>query len=329
MPDYEIRPFRDGDEHSLIETHNLVFAEEHPELPPMTMERWEWEFRQNPAGQRVWVAALGDQVVAQYAGLPAKVWISGRESHFTQIVDSMVHPDHRRGLKRPGLFVQVGRPFLDTVGGPDRDLVCWGLPVEPAWRIGQAFLKYELVRTQNVLARKFGEGSGELPEGVEVIERFDEQARWLWERCCGPWGVSTIRDDTYLNWRFVERPDKRYEILGVRDDEGVLRGYAVYHYGSWIMPDSAILVDWLVPPEEPEVGELLIDAYLACGRRDGTKFGATLIPDWSPWFDVFQRRGFLVMPSELLLVGRNYLRKFDMLWLRDNWWYQLGDTDLV
>ncbi|MCP3858935.1 MAG: GNAT family N-acetyltransferase, partial [Phycisphaeraceae bacterium] len=95
-------------------------------------------FRRNPAGQRIWVATVGDEVVAQYAGLPARVWIAGRESCFTQIVDSMVHPEHRKGLKRPGLFVHVGRQFLDSVGGPDKDLVCWGMPIEPAWRIGQA-----------------------------------------------------------------------------------------------------------------------------------------------------------------------------------------------
>jgi hypothetical protein len=329
MVEYDIRPFRDGDEESLIRTFNLVFTEEHPELPPMTMERWDWEFRRNPAGQRIWVAAVGDEIVAQYAGLPARVWIAGRESVFTQIVDSMVHPDHRRGLKRPGLFVKVGQLFLDSVGGPAKDLVCWGMPVEPAWRIGQAFLKYELVRTQTLLGREPGPGPTDLPEGVEVLERFDHQARWLWDRCCGDWGASTIRDDTYLNWRFVERPDKTYRILGVRDDEGVLRGYAIYHFGNWIMPDMALLVDWLVPPGEPAVGEALQRAFLACARSDGAKIAGTIIPDWSPWFDIFQQWGFLVWPSDLLHVGRNYLRKFDMLWLRDHWWYQLGDTDLV
>ncbi|MEW6070968.1 MAG: hypothetical protein AB1726_00040 [Planctomycetota bacterium] len=83
------------------------------------------------------------------------------------------------------------------------------------------------------------------------------------------------------------------------------------------------------PSADLEVGILLYHAVLACARAGGARVAATLIPDWSPWFDRFQQGGFAVWPSGLLLVARNYARKYDMLWLRDRWWYQLGDTDLV
>ena len=56
---------------------------------------------------------------------------------------------------------------------------------------------------------------------------------------------------------------------------------------------------------------------------------ATIFPEWAPWFGWFQDRGFLVHPSHYFMVGRNFEKKHDMLWLRDHWWYQLADTDLV
>ena len=58
-------------------------------------------------------------------------WFGGRPS--------MVHPDHRRGLKRPGLFVETALPFFEAYGGKDRDWVHYGWPVENAWRIGKTF----------------------------------------------------------------------------------------------------------------------------------------------------------------------------------------------
>jgi hypothetical protein len=328
-PEYEIREFRDGDEHSLIETFNTVFARGEGSVPPMSAEKWDWLYRRNPAGRRLWVALHEGCVVAQYAALPIRVWIDASERIFAQIVDSMVHPDHRGGLKRPGLFVNTALPFFEAYGGVDKDLVHYGWPVVEAWRIGKAFLKYEIVRTQNVLVRELGEGAAEVPAEIERIERFDHQARWLYERCSGAWGVSGIRDDAYLNWRFVEHPEHRYTIYGVRDGEGILRGYAVYRTTDWVLPQMGILVDWLVPPEEPEVGELLLRAALASARSEGACVLAAMVPDCSPWFVTLQRWGFLVHPSDYFLVSRHFDRRFDTQWLRESWWYQFADTDLV
>lgn len=328
MATYEIRPFEDRDLPSLLATWNVVFADD-ASRANLTEEAWSWKFRANPAGMRVWVATAGDEVVGQYAAMPHRVWLSGRETTFSEIVDSMVHPDHRGGLKRPGLFVNVAEPMLDAIGGPDRDLVCYGWPIHAAWRIGHRFLKYELVRTQSLLGCAVKGGSTELPAGVERIERFDHQARWLWERCCGVWGASTIRDDAFLNWRFLDHPTRSYHVLGVRDGEGVLRGFTAVHTGSWLMPAQAVLVDWLVPPDEPEVGDLLLEGARAVARAAGCQALTTVLPEWSDWYALLQDQGFLVFDSDLILVGRPYSRKFDTLWLRANWWTTLGDSDQV
>jgi hypothetical protein len=190
-------------------------------------------------------------------------------------------------------------------------------------------LDYEVVRTQCVLSREPGQGTRELPAGVELLGRFDHQARWLWDRCCVTFGASTIRDDAFLNWRFVERPEHEYRIFGVRDDEGVLRGYAVYRQGEWLEANAGLICDWLVPPDEPEVGELLLRAVLAQARDDGVATVTNLLVDWSPWFDAFQRWGFRVVDADTFVFGRHFARKFDMLWLRDHWWYTLADSVVV
>lgn len=320
--DVDIRPLRPEDETAVLRTFHEVFG------ASRTPAEWRWAFVDNPAGTRAHVALAGDRVVAQYAALPSRVWIAGEERVFAQIVDSMAHPDHRGG----GLFVRTAKGFFDEYGGPQKDLVHYGWPVERAWRIGRRKLGYEAVRTQTFLARELGDGGAD-PEGrvpgVEVLEDLDEQVRWLYDRCVGAFGASTIRDAAWMRWRYLEHPEHRYVLLGARDGQGILRGLAVYRFASFLLPDLGVLVDWLVPPEEPEVGDLLLEACAARARADGARALLALLPEWSPWFDHFQRRAFLVHPSDYLTVARNFHPRYRMEWLRHHWWYQLGDSDFV
>jgi len=328
MADYELREYRDEDLPSLLDCFNTVFREGNPDHVDRTRAEWDYLFAKNPAGRRIFVAAHEDKVVAQYAALPITVWMAGAERKFAQIVDSMVHPEHRRGLKRPGLFVQTALPFFDAFGGRDKDWVHYGWPVEPAWRIGKKFLKYEVVRTQTVLARE-PDRATEMPPEVERMRSFDHQARWVYERCVDDFGASAIRDDRFLNWRFVENPFHDYVIFGVRDADTLLRGYAVYRFCDWKLPRMGVIVDWLVPPGEPEVGELLRRAIDARATADQASTVALFLPEWSPWFDRFQHWGYHVWPTDYYMVGRNFHPRFDMRWLREAWWYQLADSDLV
>ena len=54
-----------------------------------------------------------------------------------------------------------------------------------------------------------------------------------------------------------------------------------------------------------------------------------LFPDSKrEWLD-FQRAGFRVAPTRYFLIARQYLRGYDVHWMRRHWYYTLGDTDLV
>lgn len=348
--DYQIRPFEAGDEESLLETFNLVFAEGNPDYVPRTMAEWRWAFQENPAGTRIMVAVKDGQVVAQNACLPVRVWIGGEERIFGQGVDSFCHPAHRAGLRRPGLWVKTVWEFIDEYGGRDKDLLHYGWPIWSAWRIGKTFLKYEVVRTQNLMVRSLAENprsdaelDAHLAElGVERFDvgagsehpGFDEQARWLWDRLSGEWGASAIRDAAFLNWRITTHPRHLYTVLATRKD-GMLWSYAIYRHGDWIEKDMGLCVDWLAPPPahpDADHAERLHAGLVALAesRRGGAVSSLTgIFVDQSPEFTRFQERGWRVMPSDYFMIGHHYHRRYDMLWLRKNWWYTLIDTDLV
>jgi hypothetical protein len=336
-PGYDLRPMQEADVESVLAGFNAVFSEGNPDFVARTMEEWEWAYRKNPAGTRVLVAVKEGEVAAHFSSLPVRVWIGGEERLFGQSVDSYVLPAHRQGLRRPGLYAKLVWEFQDLYGGRDKDLLHFGWPVWNAWRIGKALLSYEVVRTQNLLVKAVpADADQAILEGcerdglrLEVIDRFDEQARWLWDRCSGAWGASAIRDDAFLNWRIFDHPKNDYTVLGVRDGDGILRGYAIFRFGAWIEPDMGLLVDWLVPPDEPLVAGLLHDGLMAAAARDGAATVTGIFPDWSHWFESFQDLAWRVTPSEYFMMGVYYHKRYDMLWLRKNWWYLLIDTDLV
>ena len=334
MTDYEIRPFESGDRDSLLACFNLVFGRDDPDFRPRTSSEWSWAFEQNPGGQRIWVAVSDGQVVAQYAGYPYRVRIEGETVSFSQILDSFAHPDHRRGLKRPGLFVQTGLEYLDATTGPGKDVVTFGWPIEEANRLGERYFQYEVVRTQLLLGRPAGEGSrdalmaGTASLVVEKISRFDQEVSELYERCSKHWGASVIRDAAYLNWRYQDNPFFDYQSYGLRDASGRLRGLFVQRTGDWITRDLGILMDWLVPDDDLEAADILHEALLAASRAGGAQSLIALFPQWCPWFNHFQGWSWKVYPSDLLTVGRQADR-WDMDYLRAHWWYQLGETDLV
>jgi hypothetical protein len=331
-PRYEFRTWRPGDEQGVLENWNRVYTAVGSE--PRTRAEVDWMLHGNPAGSRMWVAlhaeADGTQrIVGQYGGWPMATDAGGSQVGFVHCVDSAVDAEHRAGLKRPGLFVELAEHFFDAHGGVDKDVLHYGLPNDRAWPVGSRRLGYELLRPLELHLWTVEPGSPELPAGVEPLERFDEQALWLYHRIAGGFHWATQRDASFLNWRFCDHPRHAYTRLGVRDAEGILRGACILRTLDYEGVRACAIADWICPHEESEVGEALLAAARAEARRGGAAVLVGFWPEWSPWFETLQRAGALVVPSAWFLAVRSFSKRVDAMRLRDAWWFQLADTDLV
>ena len=133
----EIRPYRSGDEEGVLELFNEVFGEDDSGYRDRGLAHWKWEFVDNPAGTQV---VLGfepsGKVIAQYACLPARVNLEGRDVCCGQGVDSVVRKDYRRGLKREGAFLKVARYYFEHYGISAVNAFGYGFPNKKAYRIG-------------------------------------------------------------------------------------------------------------------------------------------------------------------------------------------------
>jgi hypothetical protein len=259
--------------------------------------------------------------VARYGALPVRTRVLGETRTFANLIDGAVWPGEPEG----DAWLALAQAYLAAHGGPEGDLVHYGWPDERDLVLGKRHLEHELLRVSCLLAREPGSGPRALPEGVEELARFGPEADVLYACCATHWHASAIRDAAFLNWRFAEHPARRFRLLGVRGGD-VLRGYAVYHSDPGLLSGQALVMDWLVLPGDEEASERLLAGCLSCARADGAAGLLASFPEWSPWSLYFQERGFLHHPSEYLEVVRSSVPRFDMLWLRDNWWTTLADA---
>jgi len=331
--DFTLREYEVGDEAEILDSFNRIFGGVDVTFQPRTMEYWRWQFLENPSGSRILLALTDDgRVAGQFGAVIQRMRFDGRHALFSQGVDHMSDPAFRRSLKRGSLLAILGNTIARLHGGPgpDQDSLMWGAPVPAAWRVGKTFVRYEIIRTQLKLTVAPVEVRVAAASGVDVEEvtRFPENVVDLFDRAAEPHGAIAVRDKPQLDWRYTQRPARTYRIALARR-AGELVGYAVYAKGDFDGCEGEGLVcDWLVPPRETAAAHALRAWLAGRARADGVERLTALFPDTvAEWHD-FQAAGFRAAPTRYFIIGRQYVRGFDMFWLHRHWYYTLGDTDL-
>lgn len=318
----------------MVDLFNRVFGRIDATFEPRTLEEWRWQYQDNPAGSGAWLAFTPEgQVVCQYAGWFSRALFRGQETRILQVVDSMNDPDFGRGLTAGKLFGHVARCFLEQYEGPPPDglSLTWGFPVPAAWRIGKSLMAYEIVRNQMKLA--CAPDALRLPLArrveIEIVDTFPDEVGALFERARGDWEVIAIRSKEWLDWRFTAHPRHRYHIALARR-AGELVGYTVYRCGPFDGDDElGLICDWLVDPRHPEVEVALLDWLAGRALADGARELVTIFPDTAPQWLAFQEAGFVARPTRYFMVCRDFGHKSPMRWLYHNWFYTLGELDIV
>ncbi len=326
-----LRPYQPGDETALLAGHNRIFGTER------SLAHWQWKFRDNPTGLIHTMLAVheDDGIVGAYVTMPARVRVDGNEVIAGQCVDLWVLPEHRRAGPRPGLFVNMALAHYEQWGGKGegQNAFHYGWPIA-TWRIGQRYLKYEMVRDWDFLFRQVPEGGlppRAVPTDLQVrqVHRFDADTDALWTRLQDASRLAIVRDAKYLNWRFADAHDVAYELWECRErGTGNLRGVAVTTQRDFLFPRTSFLVDWLVPGDDFDATVALLATAEERANALGSQVLSTLFQHLDPRFLLFQRLGFSVYGTSYFQVVIPFTMD-DTLFFKDHWYHTLGDSDLV
>ncbi|MEZ6196858.1 MAG: GNAT family N-acetyltransferase [Planctomycetota bacterium] len=331
-----IAPYQPGDEAAILECWNLVFHWDHRGL-----EQWNWAFRDNPNGIHAWLGKLDDgRVVSQFCGLPVRAKVGDETFTFAQIVDSMVHPECRSGLKKRGVFGRTLLAFAYALGGRDQELVQFGLPNPPAYRLGVQTLYYVPLMKSYVHAKRVEpeEGLPELPPSIRAlrevysahrVETFDAEHEALFARVRARHDVICERDAVYLDWRYRANPNWKYESYAVRTPDGHLVGLAVTRR-DWLGQPQLAIAEWLVDDASPGAAPALLKLCEHVARRDGQE---KVIAYFNPVADearVFEDADYDLEATQFRLVAHSYdPATVTEGHLNRHWYYTLGDFDVV
>lgn len=332
---YTIREATPADREGILASFNRVFSEGNPRFVDRTETEWDWGYLRNPAGRQIWIAVddRSGTVAAHFAGWPMRVFSQGETVLFSHIVDSYTHPDHRRGLKRPGLFTRTANAFIDHLVWPHENVILYGLPVPDHFRLGARQIGYEVVRTQlQLVLRAEHDLHGGAPANltVEEIEHADDSVERLFHDCADLDGARCIKDAAFINWRYVDHPGNDYRIGVVRDGDD-LRGLAVFTDCYFSDVQQGVIADWLVPKDDEEAGRALMQWARDRTRQIDREQCSIVLSGTDPWWAHLQSFGLKALPTKYILVYGNLCRdpRYDEDWLRAHWSYALGETDLA
>ncbi len=336
-----VRDYQPGDERRILESFNLVFREVcGAGYVDRDLATWRWMFADNPHGHRILLAVDTDgTVAAQYAALPYAARTPLGPTTFSQIVDSFVHPDYRRGLKRPGIFVQTAGPALEQ--WIERgDGLLYGYPVRAAERVGQRYLQYSMLRVVDFLVRSTDGNPPPVAGDLEVgplagLEEpaLEAEVSRLAQQVIGSERCAIERTPSYLDWRYCRSPSARYEFLAARRDNA-LCGLAVLRAEhDTLVPGACAIAEWMLAPGDTAVADALLAATLERARAAGRTRLLAILPEPCREYAHLRARGFDVVASADTLERRLTYRVgqpgLTPEVLAAHWYYTLGDSDLV
>jgi len=255
--------------------------------------RYEWLYCMNPAGvARAWVACETETgaLIGISAAFPRRIYHREKEVRGYVLGDFCIHPDYRS--LGPALALQKrtlgdlsneGAGFVFDFPSTSMLAIYKRLRIEPreSWvRLAKPLRADRQVRDRienkaagrtlsvaaNVALRLRDMGLGRsndwtiAEETTPCGEEFTFASR-LW---ASRMGICGERSAEYLNWRFLQHPQRRHHLVTARKD-GRLCGFLLYHLAG----EDATIVDLLA--EEDKVVKAMLAETIAAVRRCGAQ----------------------------------------------------------
>ena len=311
--------------------------------------RWDWQYKRNPHmpadGPLIWLAREGQTIVGQYATMPVKLLVQGREIDAAWGMDVMVAPERQRQGLGEVLFRTWDRNVGASLGlglsdssyrlfgklrWPDVGPVpCFVKPLtrralrRPGWSVGANRLLSAVTLPLVRLVARTRPLEGE----VRVIRHFDDRFDALWTRVSSQFAFVVRRDAAYLNWKYVHAPHVRYTIA-VLERDGEAAGYVVYRHVQETRGRVTIVVDWLTAPDDHS-GMLTLLRWVYREARAADSDKIRVFAMHAGYRKLIRQSGYFAVKSTMEFVAKVNAIDLPSAFYQqtDTWHVTLGDSD--
>ena len=311
--------------------------------------RWEWQYTRNPnnAGgePEIWIAREGPAIVGQYATMPVRLAVRGREVKGSWGMDVMVAPERQRQGLGEVLFRTWDRNVGASLGlglseasyrlfqklrWPDVGPVpCL---VKPLTRRAFRHPRFPVAINRLISALTLPvvlivSRARPLWAEVRLIHRFDESFTELWETLAPKFDLAVRRDAAYLNWKFASAPHVRYSIVSLVR-EGRTAGYAVYRHLHEPRGRVTLLADFLADPDD-EHGFATLLRWVDREARQADSDKIRTFATHAGFRRMLRRSGYFQVKSTMEFVVKvNGVEVTPEFYdATDRWHVTLGDSD--
>jgi hypothetical protein len=236
-----IRSYERGNEKEILELFELVFGKK------MSLDFWNWRFRDNPWANGIITLAWDKDVLAShYAVMPIHIQVKDALIKAVFSMTTMTNPEYRG----KSLFPKLAKRTYETSKELGYKLV-YGFPNAISHRGFVKKLKwFDLgnvpiysLNTSNISKMQ----NHKNPYIVsEKIKSFSDSLNELWEVTRTKFTIAVPRNKTFLNWRFAKHPEIEYFMFLLRNEEEELVGYYVLKIFEFNGQKNGHIVDYLL-----------------------------------------------------------------------------------
>ncbi len=329
MSDVELRFRRGqpGDGEAINQAFNQVFGLDR------SIEEWHWKFCRADVASPIVLAESGrGELLAHYAGIPAKFQVDGEVFQAGQIVDVYSTKRARRLFARRGVYVQTVEAFFEEFGKSGLFPLLYGFPGKRALRLGLLQLGYDAMEPQPVWVweRRTSRGMFSVRRysyRAEEVAATDPRFDALWDRVRGRYRAAVVRDGARVRQRLAGHPSIRYRLFMVAPR---LSREPV----AWVAFRVDEMVRWLDlvwDADHPGALELVAHLGRVLARQEG-RAGESLWLVGDPRAEgILGRLGYQrqAEPNGLVMVARAFPGGPEVTRLENRVYVTLADSDLA
>lgn len=199
----EIRNYNKGDEKKILELFEVVFKQK------LSLENWEWRFRDNPAGQyMIKLMWEKDKLIGHYAVSPVIMSVEGEDVLTAHSLTTMTHPDY--GGR--GVFKELSNAMYNELENKRGCKAIWGFPNNNSHYGFVKRLEWINLAVLHTLgiAPKHLKPSNINYKFKQITEFERHHQSFITEKNTKFAKILTKKNTAYLNWRFVQKPNSPY-----------------------------------------------------------------------------------------------------------------------
>ncbi len=325
-----------------------------------TLKHLVWQYSKNPTGKLYVDFAVPpndtSRAAAIYSVMPVFLRLNGQVVLGTQSLDTLTDVDFRgkglftkmalnvfarcekdgvacvygfpNGNSAPGFFKKLGWARLDPVPFLVR-------PLRANYflrRLGP--LKSLAEKLPAIPVGRLGRPSIPRAHEIRPVTRFDSSFDALWERFAQGIGAAVHRDSRYLTWRLLQKPDQKYRVLALFENNQLL-AFCAFDVQDKHGGRVGYVLELIHEPGRSADAQRLLQEAIAELAADGAEVALAWCLEHSPNFAAYSKNGFLTLPERVrpieLHVGVRALAAPAEANLanRRNWYLSYLDSDTV